>query len=92
MVAGGKGIRGSFPGGKPVLVVVMYSPRARTRWGSVHKLASWPREETSFSRRSRSLVRAGQERIACWNVSGSVSHRGQMGSGSASDQDGWAAR
>jgi len=75
-------------GGKPVFVVVMYSPRARSRWGSVNKLASWPREETSFSRRSRSLVRAGQERMACWNVSGLVSHRGQVRLGSSSDQEG----
>ena len=59
-------------GGKPVLVVVMYSPRARIRCGSDHRLESWPREETSFSRRSRSLDRAGQERTACRNVSGSI--------------------
>jgi len=89
---GGKKRSGIMSGGKPVLVVVMYSPRARVRWGSDHTLASWPREETSFSRRSRSLDRAGQERMACWNVSGSVSHRGQVRLGSSSDQDGWAAR
>ena len=79
-------------GGKPVFVRVMYSPRVRSRWGSDHKMESRPREETSFSSTSRSLARAGQERMACWNVSGSISHRGQERLGSSSDQDGWAAR
>ena len=60
-------------GGKPVFLFVMYSPRAHIRWGSVHRVASCPREETSFSRRSRSLVRVGQVRMARWNVSGPVS-------------------
>jgi len=61
-------------GGKPVLVFVMYSPKARTRRGSVHRSASGPRDETSFSRRSRTLVRVGQVRMACVKVSGSVPH------------------
>jgi len=79
-------------GGKPVFVVVMASPRAGIRWGSVHMLSSCPREETSFSRRSRSLARAGQERMACWNVSGSILQRGQVRLGFSSDHEGWAAR
>jgi len=66
-------------GGKPVFVSVMYPPRARIRLGSDQSVASCPREETSFSRRSRSLVRAGQVRMACWNVSGSVLQRGHEG-------------
>jgi len=49
-------------GGKPVLMSVMYSPKARIRWGSDHRLASCSREETSFSKRSPSLDRAGQVR------------------------------
>jgi len=79
-------------GGKPVFVLVMYSPRARISWGSDQRAASCPREETSFSRRSRSHVRAGQGRMACWKDSGLVPQRGQVRSGSSSDQEGWAAR
>jgi len=79
-------------GGKPDLVSVMYSPSARMRRGSDHVVASCAREETSFSRRSRTRLRAGQESIACWKDSGQVPHRGQDGSGSSSDHEGWAAR
>jgi len=79
-------------GGKPVLVSVIYSPRARTRWGSDHQGASCPREVTPFSRRSRTLARAGQVRMAWWKVSDSVPQRGQVGFGSSSNQEGWAAR
>jgi len=61
-------------GGKPVFVVVMYSPKARMRRGSVHRSASGPREETSFSKRSRTLFRPGQVRMACVKDSGSVPH------------------
>jgi len=83
---------GIMSGGKRVLVSVKYSPRARSRWGSVHRLASWSREETSFSRRSRSQAQAGQARMASWNVLGSVPQRGQVWFRSSSDQEGWAAR
>jgi len=79
-------------GGKPVLVSVMYSPKARMRRGSVHRSASGPREETSFSRRSRALVPAGQVRMACAKLSGSVPHRGQVGSGFSSNHQVCAAR
>jgi len=79
-------------GGNPVLVSVMYSPRAPMRWGSVHRLASCPREETSSSRRFRALERAGQVRIACVKDSGLISHRGQVVSGFRSNQERWAAR
>ena len=79
-------------GGKPVFVFVMYSPRARIRWGLDPSVASRPREETSFTRRSRSLAWAGQVRIACRKFSGSVAQRGQVWSGSSSNQEGWAAR
>jgi len=78
-------------GGKPVFVSVMYSSKARTSWGSDHIAASCPREETSFSRRSQTRVRAGQLRMACWKDSGSVPQRGQVRSGSSSDHEGWAA-
>jgi len=47
-------------GGKPVFVSVMYSPSARMRWGSDQIVVLCLREETSFSRRSRTCVRAGQ--------------------------------
>ena len=83
---------GSMSGGKPVLVSVRYSPKARIRRGSDHVVASCAMEETSFSRRSWTRVRAGQERMACWKDSGPVSHRGQFGSGFSSDHEGWAAR
>jgi len=94
---GGRGGRknnshGVMSGGKPVLVSVMYSPKAGIRWGSDHKAASCPREVTSFSRRSRTLARAGQERMAWWEVSGSVPQRGQVGFGSSSNQEGCATR
>jgi len=79
-------------GGKPVFVSVMYSPRACMRRGSDHIVASCAREETSFSRRSRARVRAGQVRMACWKDSGPVLHRGQVGSGFSSNHAGWAAR
>ena len=79
-------------GGKPVFVSVMYSPKTRIRWGSDHRLASCLREERSFSRRSRSLTQAGQVRMACRKVSGSVPQRGQVGSGFSSNQEGCAAR
>jgi len=61
-------------GGKPVLVSVMYSPRARMRRGFVHRWVSGPREDTSFSRRSRALDRAGQVSMACAKFSWSVRH------------------
>jgi len=79
-------------GGKPVFVSVMYSPSARMRRGSDHIVASCAREETSFSRRSRTRVRAGQVRMACWKDSGPFPHRGQVGSGFSSNDEGWAAR
>jgi len=83
---------GSMSGGKPVLVTVMYSPRARMRGELDHIVASCAREETFFSGRSRTGVRAGQERMACLKDSGPVMHRGQVRSGSSSDPEGWAAR
>jgi len=79
-------------GGKPVFVSVMYSPKARTRRGSVHRSASGPRDETSFSRRSCALVRAGQVRTACVKVSGSIPHRAQVGSGFLSNHEVCVAR
>jgi len=79
-------------GGKPVSLSVMCSPKAHLRWGSVHNLASLRREETSFSRRARTLAQAGPGRMACWNVSGPVPRRGQVRSGFSSNQEGWAAR
>ena len=56
---------GSMSGGKPVFVSVMYSPSAGMRRGSDHVVASYAREETCFSRRSRARWRAGQVRTAC---------------------------
>jgi len=79
-------------GGNPVLVCVMYSPKARTRRGSVHRLASGPRDETSFTRRSRALFRAGKVRTAWVKVSGSIPHRWQVGSGFSSNHELCAAR
>jgi len=79
-------------GGKPVFVSVMYSPKARTRRGSVHRLASGPMEETSFSWRSQALFRAGQGRKACVKVSGSIPHRGQVWSGFSSNHEVCVAR
>jgi len=78
--------------GKPVFVVVMYSPSARMRRGSDHVVASCAKEETAFSRRSRACWRAGQVRMACRKDSGPIPQRGQVGSGSSSDHEGWAAR
>ena len=79
-------------GGNPVLVSVMYSPKGRTRRGSVRRSASGPRAETSFSMRSRTLVQAGQVSMACVKVSGSIPHRGQVGSGFSSNHEVCAAR
>jgi len=79
-VEGGLCWSGSMSGRKPGFVSVMYSPRARMRVGSDHIGASCAREETSFSRRFRTRVRAGQVRTACWMDSGPVSQRGQVGS------------
>jgi len=79
-------------GGNPVFVSVMYSPSARIRRGSDHIVASCAREETSFSRRPGTRVRAGQVRMACWKDSGPVSHCGHVGSGFLSNHEGWAAR
>ena len=83
---------GTMSGGKPVLVSVMYSARARIMWGSVDSVASRPREETAFNRRFRALVQAGQVRMACWNDSGSISQQGHVMSGSSLNQEGLAAR
>jgi len=83
---------GIMSGGKPVFVFPIYLPRAGMSRGSDDRAASCPRDETSFSRRSRTLVWAGQVRMACWNVSGSVSYRGQVRVGSSLNQEGWAAR
>jgi len=52
-------------GGKPVLVSVMYSPSACMRRGLDHIVVSYAREETSFSRESRTRERAEQVRMAC---------------------------
>jgi len=82
----------SMSGGQPVFVSVMYSPGAWMTRGSDQIVASCAREETSLSRRSRTSVRAGHVRMACWKDSGPVSHRGQVGSGLSSYHDGWAAR
>jgi len=79
-------------GGKPVLVLVMYSPKARIRWGSDDIVALCPREESSFSRSSRTLARAWQVRMACWKVSGPVSQRGHVRSGFSWNHEGWAAK
>jgi len=75
-------------GGKLVFVPVMYSPGARIRWGLDHNVAPCSREETSFSMSSRSLTRAGQVRMACWNVSRSVPQRGQVRFGFSLNQEG----
>jgi len=82
----------SMSGGNLVFVSGMYSSNARMRWGLDQIVASCPREETSFSRSSRALVRAGQLRTACWKDCGPVSHRGQDGSGFSSNHEGWAAK
>ena len=79
-------------GVKPVSVVMMYLAKARRRCGSVHVAASCLREETWLSRRSRSLARAAQVRMACWKVSSSTWQRGQDRSGFSLNQEGWAAR
>jgi len=51
-------------GGNPVLVSVMYSPKARIRKCSFHRVASRPREETSFTRASWTLARgAGEDSV-----------------------------
>jgi len=81
-----------MPEGKPVFVAVMYSPQARMRRGSVHRSVSGPREETPFRKRSGSLFRAGQVRMGCVKVSGSVPHGGQVGSESSSNNNVYAAR
>jgi len=67
-------VPGGVSGGKPVFVVMIYSPKARMRRGSVHRSASGPREETSSSKRSRTLFLVGQVRMACMKDSGSVPH------------------
>jgi len=79
-------------GGKPVFVSGMYSPSARTRRGSDHIVGLCARVETSFSRRSRPRVGAGQVRMAWWKDSDPVPHQGEVGSGFASNHEGWAAR
>ena len=89
---GGLYLSWSMSGRKPVFVSVMYSPRVRIRVGSDHIGASCAREETSFSRRFRTRVQAGQVRTVCRKESGPASQRGQVGSGFSSDQEGWAAR
>ena len=82
----------SISGGKTVFVSGMYSPSARRRGGLDHIVVSCAREETSFRRRSRTRVRAGQVRMAYWKDSGPALHRGQVGSGFWSNNKGWAAR
>jgi len=79
-------------GGQPVVVSVMCSPSARMSKGSEHIVASCAMEEASFSRRSRTSVRAGRVRMAYWKDSGWVPHRGQVMSGFSSNHEGWAAR
>jgi len=79
-------------GRKPVLVSVMYSPKGHTRIGSVHRSAWGPREQTSFSRSSRTLGRAGQVWLASLKVSGSAPDRGQVGSRFTSNHAGCVAR
>ena len=79
-------------GGKPVLVLVMNWPWALISRGSVRMGLSASMVSTSFSRRSRARKRAGLLRMACWNVSWSVPHRGQVRTGSSLNQEGWAAR
>ena len=78
--------------GESLVVSVMYSLRAPMRWGLVHSVASRPREETSFSRRSGTIARAQQARMACWNVSGPVPQQGQVRSGFSSKEEGSVAR
>ena len=56
----------------------MKCPRARMREVDDHSGLSFPREETSPSRRSLSRVLPGQWRIACSKVSGAEAHRGQV--------------
>jgi len=79
-------------GGKPVFVSVIDSPKARSRWRLVPRLAPHQKEETFVSQRFRILARAGQVSMAYWKVSGSVLHRGQVRSRSSSNQEGSAAR
>jgi len=95
LVGGGEGVwkcSGSMSGGKPVWVSVMYPPKARMRWGSVHIVASRPRQETSLSWRSRTLALEWQVRMACWNVSGPFPQRGQLRCGFTLHQEGCVAR
>ena len=83
---------GSMSGGKPVSGSGMYSPNTHIRCDSNHIVPSCPREEMSCSRTSRTRVRAGQVRVVSWKDSGPVSHRGQVGCGFSSNQEGSAAR
>ena len=53
-------------------MTVIYSCKARIRCGSVHSMASSPRQETSFIWWSWALAQAGQVRMACWSISGPV--------------------
>jgi len=74
--------------GKLVFVSVMYSTKARKRWGLLPKAASHRKEETSFSRRSLTRALAGDVRMPGWNVSGLVRHQRQVGFGSSSNHEG----
>jgi len=82
----------AMAGRRPVLVPEMCWPKARMRWGVVHRGASGPREETSCCRRSQVPERAGQVRMACLKDSGSFPQRGQDVLGFLLNQEGSAAR
>ena len=75
---------------KPLLVLVMYSPRASTRGGSFQRELSGQTSKTSFSRTSRARLQAGQRRLACSKDSGWTLNWGQVVSGSWSNQEGCA--
>ena len=67
--SGGRGKEhGGYLGGKPVLVFMMYWPRAFNRGGSVHLVLSASMLSTSFGSRFRARERAGQSRVACAKV------------------------
>ena len=85
-------VGGKIVGGNPMEVTPMKGASLFRRGRDVQSGASGPTSVTPWRRRNVQSCLEGQDRMACWNVSGSKLQREQEVSASGDLQVGWAAR
>ena len=85
-------VGGNIEGGNPVEVTPIKVASLLSRGRDDQSGASGPTSVTPWRRSDLLCCLEGQERMACWKVSGSKPQRGQELLASGDLQVGWAAR